>query len=199
MTPAELQEAGVTDPAVVAASIATDPNDFPMPPGGHGQVRPNAAGAAILVQEVVRCKPRKVLEIGTGSGYTTTLLLRAMPLVRVVSLERNSAIALNAVTNLVKADVYRGDRLETFIGDGSPCGVVNQGNIPPPYDLVLVTAAAPLDRLRRLLFTHPIAVCLIQGPDGAFISKFMRYPDGAIRRFDVCPIAGATPLEQGVV
>ena len=74
-----------------------------------------------------------VLEIGTGSGYQTALL--ALLADRVFSIERVAALAQTAKTALDAAGVRN---VSLMIGDGT------LGWRPfAPYDVILVTAAAP--------------------------------------------------------
>ncbi len=74
----------------------------------------------------------KVLEIGTGSGYQTCVLLELGA--RVYTIERQP----NLYERTTKVLPYMGYRPNFFLGDGSK-GIPEQA----PYDKILVTAGAP--------------------------------------------------------
>ena len=86
-----------------------------------------------MTQELLRpAPPRRVLEIGTGSGYQCAVLARLVP--RVYSVERIPQLHRQA-SRLLRELGCR--NVSTLLGDGSrgwPAGA--------PYDAILVTAAA---------------------------------------------------------
>lgn len=75
----------------------------------------------------------QVLEIGTGSGYSTCLLGRLAS--HVVSVERHSSLARAAAESL---RACAADNVELMVGDGSR-GVPDRA----PFDAIAVHAAAP--------------------------------------------------------
>ncbi len=76
-------------------------------PLGAGQVMLAPRVQARLVQDLAVQPTDKVLEIGTGSGYTTALLARLAQ--RVVSLEIDEALATRARDNLQRAGITNAD------------------------------------------------------------------------------------------
>ncbi len=76
-------------------------------PLGAGQVMLAPRVQARLVQDLAVQPTDKVLEIGTGSGYTTALLARLAQ--RVVSLEIDEALASQARENLQRAGISNAD------------------------------------------------------------------------------------------
>jgi protein-L-isoaspartate(D-aspartate) O-methyltransferase len=75
----------------------------------------------------------RVLEVGTGSGYSACVL--SLLAAEVVSIERHQALALGARETLASLAVTN---VELIVGDGS-CGVPER----PPFEAIAVHAAAP--------------------------------------------------------
>jgi protein-L-isoaspartate(D-aspartate) O-methyltransferase len=75
----------------------------------------------------------KVLEIGTGSGYSTAVIARLAA--HVVSVERHATLARAAAASLAGLEVHN---VEIMVGDGSR-GVPDRA----PFDAIAVHAAAP--------------------------------------------------------
>lgn len=83
--------------------------------------------------ELLHIKPGdKVLEIGTGSGYQTCILLELGA--RVYTIERQE----NLYKRTIQVLPFMGYKPEFFCGDGSR-GIAQHA----PYDKILVTAGAP--------------------------------------------------------
>lgn len=141
----QLRERGIRDERVLAA-MAEVPRemfvserrrelayaDAALPIGAEQTISQPWIVAAILQALGLRGEER-VLEIGTGSGYSTCLLGRLAS--HVVSVERHSSLARGA------AEVLRAcgaDNVELMVGDGSR-GVPDRA----PFDAIAVHAAAP--------------------------------------------------------
>lgn len=77
-------------------------------------------------------KGHKVLEIGTGSGYQTCILLELGA--EVYTIERQE----NLYNRTIQVLPYMGYKANFFLGDGSK-GIPEHG----PYDKIIVTAGAP--------------------------------------------------------
>jgi protein-L-isoaspartate(D-aspartate) O-methyltransferase len=77
--------------------------------------------------------PERVLEVGTGSGYSTAVLAELA--VHVVSVERHESLARSARAALASVGAAN---VELLVGDGS-CGVPERA----PFDAIAVHAAAP--------------------------------------------------------
>lgn len=84
--------------------------------------------------ELLHIQPKdKVLEIGTGSGYQTCILLELGA--EVYSIERDK----NLYERVIQVLPYIGYQAKFFLGDGSK-GIEKHA----PYDKILVTAGAPI-------------------------------------------------------
>src|SRR6056297_3356602 len=112
---------------------------FPIP---NGQTISQPYTVAFQTELLNPQKHEKVLEIGTGSGYQTAILLEMGA--KVYSIERYRELYLQAKSLLTKM----GYQPYLFYGDGY------QGQITyAPYDKILITAAAdeiPQELLNQL-------------------------------------------------
>jgi len=107
-------------------------DDRPLPLGDAETISQPYIVAAMT--EAAAVQPgAKVLEIGTGSGYQAAIL--AYLGARVYTIERNAVLAASARERLARLGYYG---VEVIVGDGSE-------GYPPaaPYDIIIVTAAAP--------------------------------------------------------
>lgn len=102
-------------------------------PIGSRQTISQPTTVAKMTQAIYEIKPKKVLEIGTGSGYQTAVLSRLVEMVYTV--ERIQNIQLDTIRRLYKLNIYN---FKAICADGS------QGwSTHAPYDAIIVTAAAP--------------------------------------------------------
>jgi protein-L-isoaspartate(D-aspartate) O-methyltransferase len=106
--------------------------DAALPIGEEQTISQPWIVAAILQALALRGDER-VLEIGTGSGYSTCLLGRLAA--HVISIERHSGLARAAAEHLRSCAAQN---VELMVGDGSR-GVPDR----PPFDAIAVHAAAP--------------------------------------------------------
>src|SRR5690606_1170703 len=84
--------------------------------------------------ELLHIKPGdKVLEIGTGSGYQTCILMELGA--EVFTIERQK----NLYDRVIQVLPYMGYRPHFFYGDGAK-GIAEHA----PYDKIIVTAGAPI-------------------------------------------------------
>lgn len=141
----QLRERGITDERVLAAMGEVPREEFvgerrrgtayadaALPIGAEQTISQPWIVAAIL--QALELKGEElVLEIGTGSGYSTCLLGRLAA--HVVSVERHSSLARAAAEHLRACGA---DNVELMVGDGSR-GVPSQA----PFDAIAVHAAAP--------------------------------------------------------
>ncbi len=142
----DLRAAGIADTAVLSA-IERVPREAFVPPTfrdrayedaalpiGHAQTlsRPSVVG---LMTQALEAGPRsKVLEIGTGSGYQTSVLARMVR--RVYTIERHRELLLEAEARFKALRVHN---VVTKFGDGWQ-GWPEQA----PFERIIVTAA-PVD------------------------------------------------------
>jgi len=117
---------------VPVASIEAAYEDRPLPIGESETISQPYIVAAMT--QAARVQPgEKVLEIGAGSGYQAAVLVRLGA--RVYTVERNFRLAELARTRLARLG-YQG--IDVIWGDGSEGYAA-----AAPYDVILVTAAAP--------------------------------------------------------
>jgi len=107
--------------------------DHPLPIG-KGQTISQPYMVAAMTEQLTLIEPgKKVLEIGTGSGYQTAVLAELAD--KVISMEIHRNLAEKA-TKILQEMGY--DNIHIIVGDGS------LGYQPEaPYDAIIVTAGAP--------------------------------------------------------
>jgi protein-L-isoaspartate(D-aspartate) O-methyltransferase len=141
----QLRERGIEDERVLTAMGEVPREEFvgerrremayadaALPIGSEQTISQPWIVAAIL-QALELQGTEQVLEIGTGSGYSTCLLARLAA--HVVSVERHAGLARSAVEHL---RACRAQNVELMVGDGSR-GVPARA----PFDAIAVHAAAP--------------------------------------------------------
>jgi protein-L-isoaspartate(D-aspartate) O-methyltransferase len=107
-------------------------NDNPLPIG-EKQTISQPYIVALMTQALELKGKERVLEIGTGSGYQTTILASLAE--RVFSIERIAALAAKARKILDQLNYYN---VAIRVGDGS-YGWKEEA----PFDAIITTAAAP--------------------------------------------------------
>jgi protein-L-isoaspartate(D-aspartate) O-methyltransferase len=141
----QLRERGIEDERVLAA-MGEVPREAFLPERRRAQAYVDAAlpiGAeqtisqpwivAAILQALELTGEERVLEIGTGSGYSTCLLGRLAA--HVVSVERHASLARAAAEHLRACEAHT---VVLLVGDGSR-GVPARA----PFDAIAVHAAAP--------------------------------------------------------
>jgi protein-L-isoaspartate(D-aspartate) O-methyltransferase len=141
----QLRERGIIDERVLSAMGEVPREEFvgkrrremayadaALPIGSEQTISQPWIVAAIL-QALELKGTESVLEIGTGSGYSTCLLGRLAE--HVVSVERHAGLARLAAEHL---RVARAQNVELMVGDGSR-GVPDRA----PFEAIAVHAAAP--------------------------------------------------------
>lgn len=146
MVKRQLIPRGISDPQVLRAMGKVERHLFVPPeirgdaygdhplPIGKGQTISQPYMVAAMTEQLNLIRPgKKVLEIGTGSGYQTAVLAELAD--EVVSMEIHQNLADNAA-KILKEIGY--DNIHIIVGDGSL-------GYPPkaPYDAIIVTAGAP--------------------------------------------------------
>ena len=171
-----LKAQGVTDAAVLNA-IATTPRDLFTPElfqerAFEDQALPIACGQTIsqpyivgMMTQALRIEKRsRVLEIGTGSGYQTTILSKLSRLV--YSVERYRTLMSAAEDRFRQLGLTN---VITRFGDGGQ-GWPEQA----PFDRVMVTAAAP---------DVPRALLAQLKPNGVLVAPVGRGPVQDLNRY----------------
>jgi protein-L-isoaspartate(D-aspartate) O-methyltransferase len=155
MVNAQLRSRGITDQRVLDAMARVPRHEFaperyrdqayedhPLPIA-EGQTISQPYIVAIMLQALALKASDRVLEIGTGSGYVTALLVELTG--EVISIERHATLA-NAARELLSRLGY--SKATVVVGDGTR-GFAECA----PYDAILVSAAAselPLELVEQL-------------------------------------------------
>lgn len=155
-------------------------DDTPLPLGDTGQTISAPHMVAIMLEEL-RLRPGHfVLEIGTGSGYSSALTAEIIkPGGRLVTIERVPELAFFAKRNLMKIGLGE-DLVQVIVGDGSlGCPPRVEREI---YDRVVVTAAAP--RRPRYLIAQLKRGGVMLAPVGPMgyqqLVRFIKRDDGSV-------------------
>lgn len=172
-----LRAQGVGDSAVLNA-IETTPRDLYTPDlfqerAWEDQALPIACGQTIsqpfivgLMTQALNVEPRsRVLEIGTGSGYQTTVLSKLARLVYTV--ERYRTLMAEAEARFKQLGLTN---VITRFGDGG-LGWPEQA----PFDRILVTAAAP---------DEPKALLSQLKPTGVLVAPIGKGPVQVLKRYE---------------
>jgi protein-L-isoaspartate(D-aspartate) O-methyltransferase len=137
-------------------------------PIGEGQTMSQPWIVACMTMLAEPAPGRRILEVGTGSGYSAAVLSRCCG--EVVTIERHAELAHRARAALVELGY---ENVEVRAGDGSR-GAPDRA----PFDAILVTAVAenePPAALREQLRQGGPLVCPVRRRDGEHL---MRFRDG---------------------
>jgi len=154
------------------ASRAYEDDALPI---GHGQTISQPYIVARMTEALLESGPqKKILEIGTGSGYQTAILARLAD--EVFSVERIQALQLKARSRLRELKI----RNVKYKYDDGTLGWPEHG----PYDGILVTAA-PEKVPEELLNQLSIGGCMLipcGGGDAQVLRKITREEDGFVEQ-----------------
>ncbi|CAM2998691.1 protein-L-isoaspartate(D-aspartate) O-methyltransferase [Shewanella loihica] len=139
-----LQGAGITN-AEVLAVVAKTPRELFLDaalghkayentalPIGQGQTISQPYIVARMTELLLESRPKRVLEIGTGSGYQAAILAQLVD--ELCTVERIKSLQIQARQRLKRLDLHN---VSFKYGDGWQ-GWANKG----PFDAIMVTAAA---------------------------------------------------------
>ncbi len=190
MVQRQLRHRGIDDERVLSA-MATVPREHFVPdqvrdsayndsalPIGHEQTISQPWVVAAICQALRLEGEEKVLEIGTGSGYSAAVLAQLAQ--RVVSIERVPELGETARRKLDELSI---DSVEVIIGDGSR-GYPEEA----PYDAIAVHAAtpeAPHSLLAELAGDGRLVVPIATGSADLLVA-FIR-EDGTLRQETIGP------------
>jgi protein-L-isoaspartate(D-aspartate) O-methyltransferase len=206
MVERQLARRGIEDERVLEAMGAV-PRELFVPPKvrrkayadsalpiSHGQTISQPWVVAAICQAMRLDGSERVLEVGTGSGYSAAVLSRLAA--EVVSVERIPELAEGARRALAEAGVAG---VEVVLADGSK-GFPARA----PYDSIAVHAATP---------EAPHSLLAELGPDGRLVvpiaagssdllTAFVRQGDGSLRQETIgpcrfVPLIGAEGFEEG--
>lgn len=201
----QLEPRGITDQRVLAAMRETPRETF-VPrdlrgraysdealPIGMGQTISQPYIVAAILQALGLLGHERVLEVGTGSGYSAALLSRLAA--HVVSVERLEPLVRRARRCL---DTAGADNVEVIHGDGG-----RGWPAEAPYDAIAVHALAPElpDALVDQLAPGGRLVVPLRGHVGGVLTLFTRTESGlehrALDAVAFVPlVSGASPADE---
>jgi protein-L-isoaspartate(D-aspartate) O-methyltransferase len=196
-----LRESGIRDEAVLNAvrtvprhlfideALASRAYEDTALPIGHGQTISQPWVVARMTETVLAAAPKKVLEVGTGSGYQAAIL--AAPGVEVYTVERIGDLRRQARKRLRQL----GMNVRSKHDDGR-IGWDEHG----PYDAIVVTAAAPalVDALVEQLAPGGCLVAPVGGPSSQSLVRLRRDAEGRIEQDILAPVS-FVPLLSGML
>ncbi|MFC6841776.1 protein-L-isoaspartate(D-aspartate) O-methyltransferase [Xanthomonas theicola] len=196
-----LRDAGIGDEAVLNAvrtvprhlfideALASRAYEDTALPIGHGQTISQPWVVARMTETVREAAPKKVLEVGTGSGYQAAILA-ALGL-EVYTVERIGELLRQARKRLRQL----GMNVRSKHDDGR-VGWAAHG----PYDAIVVTAAAPalVDALVEQLAPGGCLVAPIGGPSSQSLVRLRRDAEGRIEHDILAPVT-FVPLLSGML
>jgi protein-L-isoaspartate(D-aspartate) O-methyltransferase len=190
MVEEQIARRGVRDPRVLAAA-GRIPRHLFVPPGledrayddgplgiGRAQTISQPYMVALMTEALETRGGERVLEVGTGSGYQTAMLLELG--LDVLSVERVPELSARARAALDAAGYAGRGRL--IVGDGSS-GVGTEA----PFDRIIVTAGAPAvpPSLAAQLGEGGVMVIPVGGEDEQDLLRLRRM-DGRVTREKMC-------------
>ena len=158
-------------------------------PIGHGQTISQPWVVARMTEAILAAQPKKVLEVGTGSGYQAAILA-ALGL-EVYTVERIGELLRQAR----KRFRTLGMNVRSKHDDGR-IGWAEHG----PYDAIVVTAAAPalVEALIGQLRPGGILVAPVGGPSSQSLLELVRREDGGVDERVLAPVV-FVPLLSGTL
>jgi protein-L-isoaspartate(D-aspartate) O-methyltransferase len=191
MVEEQIARRGVRDPRVLAAA-GRIPRHLFVPPGlearayddgplgiGSAQTISQPYMAALMTEALEARGGQRVLEVGTGSGYQTALLLELG--LDVLSVELVPELSARARATLDAAGYAGRGRL--VVGDGS-----KGAEAEAPFDRIIVTAGAPAvpPSLVGQLDEGGVMVIPVGGEDEQDLLRLRREEDGRVTRERMC-------------
>ena len=170
------------------AARAYEDNALPI---GHGQTISQPWVVARMTEALFEdgAAPKKVLEIGTGSGYQAAVLaalgLEVHTVERIGDLLRTARKRFRTL----------GLNIRSKHDDGR-IGWPENG----PFDAIIVTAAAPalVDALTEQLAVGGTLIAPVGGSGGQSLVKLRKDAEGNIERIDLAPVV-FVPLLSGMI
>jgi len=196
-----LREAGIADEDVLNAvrtvprhlfvdeALASRAYEDTALPIGHGQTISQPWVVARMTEAVLATAPKKVLEIGTGSGYQAAILaalgLEVYTVERIGELLRQARKRLRALGMNVRSR-----------HDDGRVGWPEHA----PYDAILVTAAAPalVEALVEQLAPGGVLIAPVGGASSQSLLQLAKRADGGVEERVLAPVV-FVPLLAGTL
>jgi protein-L-isoaspartate(D-aspartate) O-methyltransferase len=172
----------------VDEALATRAYEDTALPIGHGQTISQPWVVAKMTEALLETSPKKVLEIGTGSGYQGAVLA-ALGL-EVFTVER--------IGDLLRTARKRFRTLGLHVRSKHDDGRIGWPE-EAPFDGIIVTAAAPalVDALSAQLAPGGTLVAPVGGASGQSLLRLRKDADGNIEQADLGPVI-FVPLLSGM-
>jgi protein-L-isoaspartate(D-aspartate) O-methyltransferase len=172
----------------VDEALATRAYEDTALPIGHGQTISQPWVVAKMTEALLETSPKKVLEIGTGSGYQGAVLA-ALGL-EVFTVER--------IGDLLRTARKRFRTLGLHVRSKHDDGRIGWPE-EAPFDGIIVTAAAPalVDALSAQLAPGGTLVAPVGGASGQSLLRLRKDADGNIEQTDLGPVI-FVPLLSGM-
>lgn len=174
----------------VDEALATRAYEDTALPIGHGQTISQPWVVAKMTEAILDgASPKKVLEVGTGSGYQATIL--AALGMEVYTVERIGELLRTARKRFRSL----GLNVRSKHDDGR-IGWPEEG----PFDAIVVTAGAPalVDALKDQLAPGGTLVAPVGNAASQSLLKLRKQEDGSIEQTDLAPVV-FVPLLSGLV
>ncbi len=158
-------------------------------PIGHGQTISQPWVVARMTEALLASNPRKVLEIGTGSGYQAAVLAA-------LGLEVHTVERIGELLRIARKRIRQlGLTIRSKHDDGR-AGWAENG----PFDAILVTAAAPalVDELKAQLVPGGVLIAPVGPANAQSLLQVRRLPEGGYDEQVLAPVV-FVPLLSGVV
>ena len=157
-------------------------------PIGHGQTISQPWVVARMTEALLETAPKKVLEVGTGSGYQAAVLA-ALGL-EVFTVER--------IGDLLRTARKRFRALGLHVRSKHDDGRIGWPE-EAPFDAIIVTAAGPalVDALVAQLAPGGTLVAPVGGSGGQALLRLRKREDGSIEQADLGPVI-FVPLLSGM-
>lgn len=158
-------------------------------PIGHGQTISQPWVVAKMTEALLRTAPRKVLEIGTGSGYQAAVLAA-------LGLEVHTVERIGELLRLARKRFRQlGLEVRSKHDDGHVGWDANA-----PFDAILVTAggAAVVDALLDQLSPGGALIAPVGSATSQELLRLVKHEDGGIERQTLAPVV-FVPLLPGTV
>ena len=196
-----LRENGIADERVLNAirtvprhqfvdeALATRAYEDTALPIGHGQTISQPWVVAKMTEALLEDAPKRVLEIGTGSGYQAAVLaalgLEVHTVERIGELLRQARKRFRALGLHVRSK-----------HDDGRIGWPEQA----PFDAIIVTAAGPalVEALTRQLAPSGVLVAPVGGPGGQSLLRLRKDAEGHVTQDDLGSVV-FVPLLSGMV
>lgn len=172
----------------VDEALATRAYEDTALPIGHGQTISQPWVVAKMTEALLESSPKKVLEIGTGSGYQGAVLA-ALGL-EVYTVERIGELLRTARKRFRTLGLHVRSK-----HDDGRIGWPEEG----PFDAIIVTAAAPslVDALSEQLAPGGTLLAPVGGSSGQSLLRLRKDADGTIEQTDLGPVI-FVPLLSGM-